>query len=186
MGNHIKRSDVMKICRKWSWNCFESNDSKGQWIADIIEEEILELPSVDGSRVVTGKELMYADFQKNVCRRCSNKECKKDNKSMNKCLNKGNFSSKTEQLKEQLKNVEPFNAKIQRYISTYKQEEQREKTYIKLIELLNEYFAIGTNSCIAYNLLREGNITTDDFVQFNEEIIEDIVSFLIDKGVCIK
>lgn len=186
MGNHIKRSDVMKICRKWSWNCFESNDSKGQWVADTIEEEILELPSVDGNRVVTGKELMYADFQKNACRRCSNKECKKDIKSMNKCLNKGNFASKTGQLKELLKNIEPFNTKTQRYISTYKQEEQREKTYIKLTELLNEYFGIGTDSCIAYNLLREGNITTNDFVQFNEEIIDDIVSFLINKGVCIK
>lgn len=183
MGNHIKRSDVMKICHKWSSICFENNDSKGQWIADTIEEEILELPSVDGNRVVTGKELMYANFQKNTCRRCSNKECKKDIKSINKCLNKGNFASKTEPLKELLKNIEPFNAKIQRYISTYKQEEQREKTYIKLTELLNEYFGIGTNSCIAYNLLREGNATTEDFVQFDSEIIDDIVSFLINKGV---
>ena len=140
MGNHIKRSDVMKICRKWSWNCFESNDSKGQWVADTIEEEILELPSVDGNRVVTGKELMYADFQKNACRRCSNKECKKDIKSINKCLNKGNFASKTEQLKDLLKNIEPFNTKTQRYISTYKQQEQRENSYIKLTELITEYF----------------------------------------------
>ena len=159
MGNHIKRSD---------------------------EKEILELSNVNGNSIVTGKELMYADFQINTCRRCSNKECKKDIKSMNKCLNKDNFASKTEQLKEQLKNIEPFNTKIQRYISTYKQEEQREKTYIKLTELLNEYFGIGTDSCIAYNLLREGNITTNDFVQFNEEIIDDIVSFLINKGICIK
>lgn len=186
MGNHIKRSDVMKICRKWSWNCFENNDSKGQWVADTIEEEILELPSVDENRVVTGTELIYTNFQTNICRRRSNKECKKNIKSMKNCLNKGKFTSKTDPVKEQLKNIEPFNTKIQRYISTAYKQEQREKTYIKLTELLNEYFGIGTNSCIAYNLLREGNITTDDFVQFNEEIIDDIVNFLINKGIYIE
>ena len=180
MGNHIKRSDVMKICHKWSSICFENNDSKGQWVADTIEDEVIELPSVDGSRVVTGKELMYANFQKNTCRRCPNKECGKDTKAISKCLNKDNFTSKTGQLKEKLKPV-PF----KRYFSTYKQE-QKEKSYIRLSELLNEYFGIGTDSCIAYNLLREGNITTNDFVQFNEEIIDDIVSFLINKGVYIK
>lgn len=117
-------------------------------------------------KFIRGKDLEYATFKKNTCRRCTNKECSRDTKAISKCLNKGNFASKT-----------------QRYISTYKQEEQREKTYIKLTELLNEYFGIGTDSCIAYNLLREGNITTNDFVQFNEEIIDDIAHFLINKGV---
>ena len=178
MGNHIKRSDVMKICRKWSWNCFESNDSKGQWVADTIEEEILELPSVDGNGIVTGKELMYANFQINTCRKCSNKECKKNIKEIKNCLNKGNFNSKTEQSKEFLKNVEPFNSKIERYISTEYKKEQRKKTYIKLTELLTEYFRIGTDNCITYNL-----ITEDDLVQFDMKVIDDISHFLINKGV---
>lgn len=129
-------------------------------------------------KFIRGKELEYAIFKKNACRRCTNKECSRDIKTISNCLNKGNFASKTEQLKEQLKNIEPFNTKIQRYISTAYEQEQREKSYIRLTELLSEYFRIGTDNCITYNL-----VTEDDLVQFDMKIIDDIVHFLIKKGV---
>lgn len=47
MARYIKCSDALAICRKWNRACFESNDSKGQWCAETIEDEILDLPTAD-------------------------------------------------------------------------------------------------------------------------------------------
>lgn len=57
----------------------------------------------------------------------------------------------------------------------------------KLVELLAEYFNIGDS--YAYNLTRVksafacGTVGLDDFEEFNDETVEDIVSYLISNGV---
>lgn len=58
-----------------------------------------------------------------------------------------------------------------------------ELNYDFLKELLMEYFRIGVD-CYAYNLTRDksafeyGTVTTNDFEEFNEEIIDDIIDFV--------
>lgn len=54
----------------------------------------------------------------------------------------------------------------------------------ELKQKLMDYFDIGTNNCIAYNLTRVkearqyGTLTIDDFVEFDEETIDDIVNWV--------
>ena len=58
-----------------------------------------------------------------------------------------------------------------------------ELNYDLLKELLMEYFMIGVD-CYAYNLTRDksafecGTVTVNDFEEFNEEVIDDIVDFI--------
>lgn len=58
-----------------------------------------------------------------------------------------------------------------------------ELNYDLLKELLIEYFMIGVD-CYAYNLTRDksafecGTVTVNDFEEFNEEVIDDIVDFI--------
>lgn len=58
-----------------------------------------------------------------------------------------------------------------------------ELNYDFLKELLMEYFRIGVD-CYAYNLTRDksafecGTVTTNDFEEFNEEVIDDIIDFV--------
>ena len=60
----------------------------------------------------------------------------------------------------------------------------------KLVELLAEYFNIGDS--YAYNLTRVksafacGTVELDDFEEFNDETVEDIVSYLISNGVTVQ
>ena len=60
----------------------------------------------------------------------------------------------------------------------------------KLVELLAEYFNIGDS--YAYNLTRVksafacGTVGLDDFEEFNDETVEDIVSYLISNGVTVQ
>ena len=60
----------------------------------------------------------------------------------------------------------------------------------KLVEFLAEYFNIGDS--YAYNLTRVksafacGTIGLDDFEEFNDETVEDIVSYLISNGVTVQ
>ena len=42
MADYIKRSDAMTICEGYSQHCFETNDSRGQDIADRILDDIAE------------------------------------------------------------------------------------------------------------------------------------------------
>ena len=50
-------------------------------------------------------------------------------------------------------------------------------------ELLMEYFRIGVD-CYSYNLTRDksafecGTVTVNDFEEFNEEVIDDIIDFI--------
>lgn len=55
MGNYIKRYDAMKLCQKWSKICFDTNDSKGQWAADSIEEELVEIPKANVEEITYGE-----------------------------------------------------------------------------------------------------------------------------------
>lgn len=54
----------------------------------------------------------------------------------------------------------------------------------KLKEILMQYFDIGDS--YAYNLTRVkegfavGTVTIDDFVEFDEEIIDDIVEYILE------
>ncbi len=54
-------------------------------------------------------------------------------------------------------------------------------------EKLMKYFDINTNNCMAYNLTRVkeakqyGTLTIDDFVEFDEETINDIVNYIFKK-----
>ena len=60
----------------------------------------------------------------------------------------------------------------------------------KLVELLAEYFNIGDS--YAYNLTRVksafacGTVGLDDFEEFDDETVEDIVSYLISNGVTVQ
>ena len=60
----------------------------------------------------------------------------------------------------------------------------------KLVEFLAEYFNIGDS--YAYNLTRVksafacGTVGLDDFEEFNDETVEDIVSYLISNGVTVQ
>lgn len=57
----------------------------------------------------------------------------------------------------------------------------------KLKDILMQYFDIGDS--YAYNLTRVkegfvvGTVTIDDFEEFSEEIIDDIVGYILDKYV---
>lgn len=58
-----------------------------------------------------------------------------------------------------------------------------ELNYDFLKELLMEYFRIGVD-CYSYNLTRDksafecGTVKVDDFEEFNEEVIDDIIDFI--------
>lgn len=58
-----------------------------------------------------------------------------------------------------------------------------ELNYDLLKELLMEYFMIGVD-CYTYNLTRDksafecGTVTVNDFEEFDEEIIDDIIDFI--------
>lgn len=58
----------------------------------------------------------------------------------------------------------------------------------ELKQKLMDYFDIGTNNCMAYNLTRVkearqyGTLTIDDFVEFDEETIDDIVNWVFKEG----
>lgn len=58
-----------------------------------------------------------------------------------------------------------------------------ELNYDFLKELLMEYFRIGVD-CYTYNLARDksafecGTVTVNDFEEFNEEVIDDIIDFI--------
>jgi hypothetical protein len=58
--NYIKKLDALHICRSASMYCFETNDPKGQAIADRIEDNIFILPEVD-VEVKHGKWKLYSD-----------------------------------------------------------------------------------------------------------------------------
>ena len=55
MAEYIKRTDVMKICEGYSEHCFNSNDSKGQDIADRILDDVVEIPTADVVEVKHGE-----------------------------------------------------------------------------------------------------------------------------------
>lgn len=61
--------------------------------------------------------------------------------------------------------------------------ESVELNYDFLKELLMEYFRIGVD-CYAYNLTRDksafecGTVTVNDFEEFNEEVVDDIIDFV--------
>lgn len=55
MAEYIKRADAMQICQGYSQHCFETNDSKGQDIADRIEDDIVEIPTADVVEVKHGE-----------------------------------------------------------------------------------------------------------------------------------
>lgn len=44
---YIKMRDVMKICEGYSEHCFNSNDARGQAIADRILDDVVELPTAN-------------------------------------------------------------------------------------------------------------------------------------------
>lgn len=58
-----------------------------------------------------------------------------------------------------------------------------ELNYDLLKELIMEYFRIGVD-CYTYNLTRDksafecGMVTVNDFEEFNEEVIDDIIDFI--------
>lgn len=57
MAEYIKRIDVLNICRGYSEHCFHTNDSRGQDIADRIEDDIVELPTAGVVEVKYGEWL---------------------------------------------------------------------------------------------------------------------------------
>lgn len=83
MAEYIKRIDAMKICQQHSKQCFNSNDAKGQFIAETIEDEIIEIPTVDVTVVRHGKWIgKYNTIQYNdwMCSYCGKYESETRNK----------------------------------------------------------------------------------------------------------
>lgn len=58
---YIERIKAMNICRGYSEHCFETNDSRGQDIADRIEDDIVALPTADVVEVKRGKWIKLDD-----------------------------------------------------------------------------------------------------------------------------
>lgn len=58
---YIKKQDVMKICEEYDKHCFNSNDARGQDIADKILDDVVELPTEDVVEVVRCKDCKYQD-----------------------------------------------------------------------------------------------------------------------------
>ena len=56
MADYIKRSDAMTICEGYSQHCFETNDSRGQDVADRILDDIAEMNIADVEEVVRCKD----------------------------------------------------------------------------------------------------------------------------------
>ena len=59
MAEYIKRVDVMKICERYSKDCFDASNSRGQDIADSILDDIVEIPSADVVEVIRCKNCKY-------------------------------------------------------------------------------------------------------------------------------
>ena len=55
----------------------------------------------------------------------------------------------------------------------------------KLYDILYQYFGIGDSDCYHLTRVKEafaiGTISLDDFVEFDEDTIEDIVEYIINK-----
>jgi hypothetical protein len=60
MAEYIKRMSAMTICERYSQHCFETNDNRGQDIADRIFDEITEIPTADVVEVVRCKDCVHA------------------------------------------------------------------------------------------------------------------------------
>lgn len=60
----------------------------------------------------------------------------------------------------------------------------------KLKELLMEYFSIGDSHC--YNLTRVksafavGTVSLEDFEEFDESVVDDIVDYLLENNVIVR
>ena len=52
MPEYIKRMSAMTICERYIQHCFETDDNRGQDIADRIFDEITEIPTADVVEVV--------------------------------------------------------------------------------------------------------------------------------------
>lgn len=59
MAEYIKRVDAMKICQQYSQQCFNANDSKGQFIAETIEDEVIKIPTANVIEVIRCKDCNY-------------------------------------------------------------------------------------------------------------------------------
>jgi hypothetical protein len=59
MAEYIKRMSAMTICERYSQHCFETNDNRGQDIADRIFDEITEIPTADVVEVVRCKDCRH-------------------------------------------------------------------------------------------------------------------------------
>ena len=61
--------DVMKICEDYSQHCFNSNDARGQDIADRILDDVVELPTVDVAEVVRCKDCCDYKNEEYLCKK---------------------------------------------------------------------------------------------------------------------
>ena len=59
MPEYIKRMSAMTICERYIQHCFETDDNRGQDIADRIFDEITEIPTADVVEVVRCKDCKY-------------------------------------------------------------------------------------------------------------------------------
>ena len=47
MAEYIRRYDAMEICEQYSKHCFDTNDARGQDVADRIEDDIVEISTAN-------------------------------------------------------------------------------------------------------------------------------------------
>ena len=67
MVAYIKRVDALKICRQHSTHCFETNDARGQDIADRIEDEIADITTADVEKVRHGEWIQGVPYRCSIC-----------------------------------------------------------------------------------------------------------------------
>ena len=65
MPEYIRRMSAMTICERYRQHCFESNDDRGQDIAERIFDEITETPTAEVVKVVRCKDCKHChEYQK--------------------------------------------------------------------------------------------------------------------------
>ena len=67
MAEYIKKVDVMKICQQYSQQCFYSNNVRGQFIVETIEDAVINIPTVDAVEVIRCKNCKKWNSTSRTC-----------------------------------------------------------------------------------------------------------------------
>lgn len=89
MAEYIRRYEAMKLCMKYSERCFESNDAKGQDVADNLLSDVCRIPTADVAEVKHGEWEVNVGMNYNKERICPICKKKIESNYWNNCPNCG-------------------------------------------------------------------------------------------------